>query len=355
MKSTRLWQTDEVGRYIIDNVSAHPKDIVALTTQKFELSRQTIHRHLSDLRRRGIIELTGVKRGARYALRDLSNHQVVVPIAAGTNEHAVWRETIAPHLGAWIASNVLEICEYGFTEMFNNVVDHSESPEACLSVITTAANIHLFVDDRGVGIFNKIQRDRGLEDPRHAVLELSKGKFTTDPTRHTGEGIFFSSRMFDGFCILSGGLALMHNADADWLLESKGDGPPMPGTVVSMEIRPLATRTRQEVFSHFSTDADGYDFSRTRVPVELARYEGESLISRSQAKRLLARGDKFKHIFLNFAGVQTIGPAFADEIFRVFANAHPEVRLDAVNTSAEVEAMIARACEAKTDGVDTSS
>jgi len=35
---------------------------------------------------------------------------------------------------------------------------------------------------------------------------LAKGKLTTDPKRHSGEGIFFSSRMFDEFDILSGGV-----------------------------------------------------------------------------------------------------------------------------------------------------
>ena len=38
-----------------------------------------------------------------------------------------------------------------------------------------------------------------LLDERHAILELSKDQLTTDPARHTGDGIFFTSRMFDSF------------------------------------------------------------------------------------------------------------------------------------------------------------
>jgi uncharacterized protein (DUF1330 family) len=61
--------------------------------------------------------------------------------------------------------------------------------------------------------------------------------------------------------------------------------------------------------------------------VKLARYGNENLISRSQAKRLLTRLDKFKTVVLEFDDVPQIGRAFADEIFRVFANAHPGTRI----------------------------
>ena len=45
-------------------------------------------------------------------------------------------------------------------------------------------------------------------DKRQALFELSKGKFTTDPSRHSGEGVFFTSRMFDDFEI-DGKIALV--------------------------------------------------------------------------------------------------------------------------------------------------
>jgi hypothetical protein len=57
----------------------------------------------------------------------------------------------------------------------------------------------IVIYDEGEGIFKKIQRELGLLDARHSVLEISKGKLTTDPDNHTGEGVFFSSRMFDDF------------------------------------------------------------------------------------------------------------------------------------------------------------
>jgi hypothetical protein len=45
---------------------------------------------------------------------------------------------------------------------------------------------------------------------------------------------------------------------------------------------------------------------------------------------------------LDFKGVPTIGQAFADEIFRVFANEHPNVALRTANANSEVKRLIDR-------------
>ncbi len=70
----------------------------------------------------------------------------------------------------------------------------------------SAMNARIVVSDNGIGIFRKIRRDLHLTDERHAILELSKGKVTTDPNRHSGQGIYFTSRAFEKFGILSGRL-----------------------------------------------------------------------------------------------------------------------------------------------------
>jgi len=84
------------------------------------------------------------------------------------------------------------------------------------------------------------------------------------------------------------------------------------------------------------------NFDKTVVPVKLAKVGSENLLSRSQAKRLLHRLEKFKHVELDFSEIEMIGQAFADEVFRVFQNSHPDVFLNPVNTNAEVRKMIAR-------------
>ena len=81
--------------------------------------------------------------------------------------------------------------------------------------------------------------------------------------------------------------------------------------------------------------------------MNLARYGADELVSRSQAKRLLARVELFKHVIFDFEDVDSIGQAFADQIFRVFAGEHPEIKLVPVNTNAEVKGMIKRAIAAR--------
>lgn len=44
-----------------------------------------------------------------------------------------------------------------------------------------------------------------------AVHELFKGKLTTDIENHSGEGIFFTSRVLDGFAAISDGKIFSHN------------------------------------------------------------------------------------------------------------------------------------------------
>ena len=75
----------------------------------------------------------------------------------------------------------------------------------------------------------------------------------------------------------------------------------------------------------------------------LAQYGEEQLISRSQAKRLIARFDKFKKVVLDFQGVREIGQAFSDELFRVYGKNNPQIELIPMNMEKGVEQMWLRA------------
>jgi len=258
----------------------------------------------------------------------------------GLQEDKVWREHIRPHLGD-LAENILQICQYGFTEIVNNAIDHSEGAKLTVGLKRTYKVVEMWVVDNGIGIFSKIQKVLNLDDELHAILELSKGKLTTDPKRHTGEGIFFTSRVFDNFSISSNRLHFSHfESDNDWLLENTKEIH--NGTAVMMKINTKSKRTTKQVFDRFTAEGD-YGFSKTHVPVFLARYGEENLVSRSQAKRLLTRFERFKEIVLNFDNVDSIGQAFADEIFRVYALQNPNIHLYYINANKQVESMIFRA------------
>ena len=189
----------------------------------------------------------------------------------------------------------------------------------------------------------------GPASEREAILELTKGKLTTDPERHPGEGIFFSSRMFDDFTIGSGVALLLCSAGGEnWSFETREAGE---GTLVTMRINPESPRTTQEVFERFSSAEAGLSFDRTRVVVKLVDLEGGTLVSRSQAKRIVARLERFKEVILDFEGVEGVTLAFADEIFRVFASGHPQVQLMPAHDNERVRQMIHRAVSGRTEQV----
>ncbi len=68
-------------------------------------------------------------------------------------------------------------------------------------------------------------------------------------------------------------------------------------------------------------------------------------VARSQAKQVLKDIRDVNFLELDFAGITEIGQGFADEVFRVFANQHPEMKLEATNTTLDVARMIRRARE----------
>lgn len=87
-----------------------------------------------------------------------------------------------------LAGNVSSIIDYAFTEMLNNAIEHSGSDKIDIVVLRTATDIRFSVADRGVGIFNNIRRKKRLTGTMDAIGELLKGKETTAPEAHSGEG-----------------------------------------------------------------------------------------------------------------------------------------------------------------------
>ena len=337
MSRTRV-SAEQVRNFILNNVQEHPSGISRMTADHFKISRQTAHRHVNKLIHEGQLKASGTTNGRIYELVTLLTHRDEIAVSPKLEEHVTWRETIVPYLTD-VKENVLAICQYGFTEMVNNVVSHSGAGTLTVIVERNPVLITLSVSDNGIGVFTRLQQAFGYDDPRHALLELSKGKVTSDPERHTGEGIFFTSRMFDDFSIWSGTLFYARlNRAHDWLIEVV-DRQSFLGTFVQMKINTGADLTTKEIFDQYATGEDK-DFSKTHVPILLARYEQEQLMSRSQARRVLARFDRFREVLLDFRGVEMIGQSFADEIFRVFHREHPEIEILEVNTSPEIDAMI---------------
>lgn len=313
------------------------KNVAATLVAEFHISRQAANHHLMQLVKDGDIVPSGLTKARIYQPAIKQETARSFP-REGLAEDLVWR-SIGASVVKDLPENVRDIWHYGMTEMINNAIDHSGSPSIHVAIRRTALHTLGWVADDGEGIFLKIQRALGLADPRESILELAKGKLTTDPKNHTGEGIFFSSKMFDSFSILSGNLRFLHDdGSRDFLVEHPVDAP---GTVVFMKLANDSTRTTNDVFYKFAAP-DELSFDKTVVPVRLAQYEGEKLVSRSQAKRLTARFEKFKTVILDFTGVESIGQGFADELFRVFATAHPAIDLVPMHMTTAVQDMTNR-------------
>lgn len=142
-------------------------------------------------------------------------------IESGLEEDQVWYATVLPLLKG-LSENDIDIWQFCVTEMVNNVIDHSAGSTLTVVVRRRPSNTRIQVLDNGIGIFRKIRMAFNLPDDPHAILELAKGKLTTDPDRHSGQGIFFTSRMLDEFSILSRGAYFSHAATRpdDWILDN---------------------------------------------------------------------------------------------------------------------------------------
>jgi hypothetical protein len=330
-----------VRRWVTKAAVDNPQGLSTELAERFGVSRVAAASTLRKLVAEGWIVREGTTRPT-YVLgkkRRISNSYKL----PGVDEQTCWERDFLPYFD--LPPNVENICHHGFTEMLNNANDHSSGTSVYVGMWQDNDEVSIAIADNGIGIFERITSALGLPDRRLALLELSKGKLTTDPGRHSGEGIFFTSRMFDRFVIDANGLHYAHdtNDGQDWLLEEDFSEE---GTSVRMEMPTSSTRTAREVFEGFTSGPDDFSFDKTVVPVRLARLGNENLLSRSQAKRLIQRFDRFRTVVLDFTGVPEIGQAFADELFRVFARQHPEINLIPIETVPAVSSMIARAISA---------
>ena len=304
-----------------------------------KLSRQAISLHLRSLLAAGKIVRSGTTRGARYMLASRASQPVVLSRSLalqGCDEDRVWDEVEARlQLHRTLRPNVLAITRYAFTEMLNNAIEHSKSDRCTMRLEVGPAFVTFEIRDRGIGVFHSIASKLHLPDEETALIELLKGKTTTMPEAHAGEGIFFTSRAGDTFSLKS------HRIQIEWKRAVEDVFISQPrfstGTFVHFSIQRNARQKLEAVFGEFAPREYDFQFQKTRVLVKLLQ---EDYVSRSEARRLLANLEKFREIVLDFRDVRSVGQGFADEVFRVFANRNPGVVIQSEHAPAAVMAMI---------------
>ncbi len=332
-------QTEAIRRFIVEQVGRDATNLSNIVADKFDISRQSASSHIRALVDNKTLVASGNGRGRKYSLAQQEIVTITRRLDAEVDEFTLWLDDIKPKLGE-LPDNVIDIWQYGITEMVNNAKDHSDGDMLTVQITRNASESTVIISDNGVGIFQKLQQALNLPDQRQAVLELAKGKITTDPKNHSGEGIFFTSRLFDSFWIISNDIAFshQHGKPEDWILERQ---QPADSTFIIMELSNHTARTSNEIFDDFSP-ADEYAFTKTVVPLRMASFGTDKLISRSQAKRVVANLDRFHTILFDFDHVTAIGQGFADEIFRVFQRQHADMEIVPINANKDIEKMIKR-------------
>ncbi len=216
-------QDPQIRDFVIQNVGQHPVNIVPFAVEKLGVPRATVNRYVNRLVKDGVLEAVGATRARRYSLRNIQTELFHIELNDKKfSEDAILRETVFAQLGD-IPQNIRDILWVGGNEMINNVLDHSNAKHLDIDFGRNAAGVWMRIYDDGVGVFEKIRKEFNLLDARHALLELSKGKLTTAKKEHSGEGIFFTSRMFTTFMLNSRGLVFMRKMEESdgWLFEDK--------------------------------------------------------------------------------------------------------------------------------------
>ncbi len=300
-------------------------------------TRQAVHRHLSRWLAEGRLLRTGAGRATRYhSASPTPGFHATYPLA-GLEEHRVWEalsRTRAPD--AW-SEPAAEILQYALTELVNNAIDHSGADQVSVQLDIDPATVRLIISDRGIGAFESVRRSMRLPDALAALQEISKGKATTRPSEHTGEGLFFVSKACRHFELRSNGLAWrVDNARSDHAIAAV---PAQPGTWVRIEHPSADPTPLEQTFDAYTHDRR---FDTTRCIVKLFEH-GVRFVSRSEAKRLLHRLEDFDEVILDFEGVEAIGQGFADQVLRVWPGAHPSTHMVTQNANPQVQFMIDRA------------
>lgn len=335
----------EIEKYIFRKIALDDGALVAKTMDSFGISVTSVKRYLKKAAEQGAIEVCA-DCACGYVLTEQRWEEEVELGAVLPQEDKLYDDLLERRL-AGCGQAARRIWQYTCAEMLNNAIEHSRGSRIRIILQKNVLYTSVTIVDDGVGVFRTLMdymAGHGWEKPSEedALVELYKGKITSDASAHSGEGIFFSSKAVDAFAIWSGAKVYkcrggeMQAAIENHLLAyaSRLEGI---GTMVMMALENETSRKLSEVFDMYANVDEG--FIRTRIPVKEACISGEP-VARSQARRICNRLAEFKEVILDFDGVEIMGQGFADEIFRVYAAAHPQVTLCPVNMEQDVSRMV---------------
>jgi len=316
---------------------AHGDALAAHVAERLGISRRRAGTLIGRLVAAQWLVNVGTPRRPRH--RPGALRQVVRRYAlAGLQEDAPWRRDFAPNFE--LPGEVRRMAQHAFTELVNNAIDHSGGTSVTVSMRQTPLQLQLLVSDDGVGLFRRIENTFSIDEPALAMLELAKGKLSTQPERHRGHGLYFTSLLADVFDLHANAASFQCRA---WLprrwQRGTAHAAARSGTSIYLAIALDTPRTLDGVLRAASLEPDGYAFERTRVPLHLLA-DGGTLASRADARRVSARLAQFKRVELDFEGLAEVGHGFADELMRVWRSEQPGVDLEFTAMAPRVAQML---------------
>ncbi len=324
-------------RWITAAAVQHGDALPSHLMERLQLSRRQALRLLKRLEAMQWVRSCGTPRAPRYVPGPL--RQVVRRYALpGLQEDKAWRQDFA-HCFA-LPPAVQAMAQHAFTELLNNAIDHSGGSQVTVSMRQTPLQLQLLVSDDGVGLFHRVAEHFDLDEPAVAMLELAKGKLTSDPARHCGHGLYFTAQLADVFDLHANTAAFQRRGwdGGRWHAQRPAT---QAGTSIYLAIALDTPRNLEQVLKAHSASGEAYGFERTQVPLALLASAGSrQLASRAEARRVAARLDRFESADLDFSGIEQLGHGFADELFRVQPRLHPQLRLRPVGMAAPVAAMV---------------
>lgn len=317
--------------YLLEKIEQEVESPSQIVSQTFNININTVHNYINQLVKENAIKR--IKRGTYELVNNTFEYFFVRENNELQSETEIYNESLKKHIND-LPLNVQEIWDYTFSEMVNNVIDHSDASGLLVLISKNYLKTNVLISDDGVGIFEKIKNYFELASLDDAICELFKGKLTTDKQNHSGEGIFFSSKLMDNFVILSSDkIFTADKFDSSKVINMSEVSS--KGTSVIMSLSNYTHKKSKEVFDKYS-DING-GFTKTIIPLKNI-FDGAP-VSRSQARRVLTSLDKFEEVILDFDEIEWIGQGFAHQIFVVFKNQQPNIQIIPVNMNEDVTKM----------------
>ena len=333
--------SQQVKKFLLDNLSKHQKDIIQAAIRRFGISRQAVHKHMNYLINDKKVAAHGNTKGRYYELMPTVNFNKTINIGSMQTGDDIIKKFIEPNIRI-LSENIFEIFHFSTQALINNIFDHANASKILFKIYITHKDAHFIISDNGIGIFDHLRSGLNLFDEHLAALELAKGHVTTDPHNHSGDELYTVIHLFDKVKIDSSGRSLgFSNYNQDWSLKYS---PHRQGSRIHLTISPSSKRTCKEIFNSIFHLND----KKVRIPLNLLDISEHKVVnSRSQVESVLRNIQDFNEIEFDFKKIDLIGPSFADELVRKTIEKNYKAKIKCINANETVDLLMSRALAQK--------